>query len=136
MTTWHDDSPAATPPVDDGGPDTPLPTCYKSTDEFVRDYLRWVYSRRIDGRGVGRVWSARWWDSPEAVVRLEALWRSWENLRLDGATGLSFWLRDHADYHMNVLFDPDGPFAGSTDACERTGPLPYEPPPAGMFPAT
>lgn len=32
-----------------------------------------------------------------------------EHLRLDPATGVSVWLRDHAD-HLVVLMDPDGPF--------------------------
>lgn len=34
---------------------------------------------------------------------MEALWRAWEHLRLDGATGISVWWKDHADHHMSVL---------------------------------
>ncbi|MBO9553831.1 DUF4913 domain-containing protein [Cellulomonas sp.] len=108
---------------------------FGSVDEFVRDYLRHVYKRRVDGRS--RCWAAEWWRSEEAVVRLEALWRSWEALRLDAATGMSEWFRDHADYHMGVLLDPDGPFAGATgdaDTCRRGDPLPYAAPPEAMFP--
>lgn len=107
---------------------------YGSVDEFLSDYLRHVYKRRVDGRS--RVWAAEWWRYEEAVVRLEALWRSWEALRLDPSTGMSEWLRDHADYHMGVLLDPDGPFAGAdseADTCRRGDPLPYAEPPAGMF---
>jgi len=107
---------------------------FGSVDEFVRDYLRHVYKRRIDGRN--RCWAARWWEHDEAVIRLEALWRSWEHLRLDAATGMSVWWRDHADHHMAALMDPDGPFGAATedeDTCKRGEPLPYLPPPEGLF---
>ncbi|WP_082943286.1 DUF4913 domain-containing protein [Kocuria sp. ICS0012] len=109
---------------------------YGSVDEFVREYLRNVYRRRIDGRH--RCWAGRWWEHDEAVIRLEALWRSWEHLRQDAATGMSVWWRDHADHHMAVLMDPDGPFATATEGEENTSkrgePLPYVEPPEGMFP--
>ena len=109
---------------------------YGSVDEFVREYLRNVYRRRIDGRH--RCWAGRWWEHDEAVIRLEALWRSWEHLRQDAATGMSVWWRDHADHHMAVLMDPDGPFATATEGEENTSkrgePLPYVAPPEGMFP--
>lgn len=109
---------------------------YGSVDEFVREYLRNVYRRRIDGRH--RCWAAEWWRYDEAVIRLEALWRSWERLRQDPATGMSVWWRDHADHHMAVLMDPDGPFAlateGEENTCKRGDPLPYTAPPIGLFP--
>jgi hypothetical protein len=51
---------------------------------------------------------------------------------------MSVWWRDHADYHMAVLMDPDGPFSTATDGEENTSkkgdPLPYVKPPEGMFP--
>ena len=110
---------------------------YGSVDEFVREYLRLVYRRRIDGRGQHRVWAAEWWRYDEAVIRLEALWRAWEQLRQDPSTGMSVWWRDHADHHMAVLFDPEGPFGrveGEQNACKAGDPLPYVAPPDGMFP--
>lgn len=110
---------------------------YGSVDEFVRDYLRNVYRRKIGGTGTGRVWAAEWWKYDEAVIRLEALWRAWEHLRQEPTTGMSVWWRDHADHHMAVLMDSDGPFAGvegTENACKRGEPLPYVAPPPGMFP--
>ena len=62
--------------------------------------------------GHDRVWCPQWWRHAEAVARLEALWRAWEHLRQDAATGLSVWFRDHADHHMTILLDADGPFKG------------------------
>lgn len=106
---------------------------YGSTDEFVREYLRYVYQRKIDGRTA--CWSPRWWTSAEAVARLEALWRAWEHLRLDPATGPSVWWRDHADPHMRVLMDSTGPFSKETEIRATVQePLPYEEPPEGLFP--
>ncbi|MEE6289300.1 DUF4913 domain-containing protein [Georgenia sp. MJ173] len=110
---------------------------YGSVDEFVREYLRHVYRRRINGRE--RVWAARWWEHDEAVIRLEALWRAWEHLRQDPATGMSVWWRDHADHHMAVLMDPDGPFASAdstaeTNQTKKGSSLPYAAPPGGLFP--
>lgn len=108
---------------------------YGSVDEFVRENLSVKY-RRVVGPSnrAPRRWSAQWWRSPEAVSRLEALWRSWEHLRLDGATGSSTWWRDHLDHHMPILMSPDGPFADSVDQNKPGEPLPYEAPPEGMFP--
>lgn len=122
---------------DDAGGEAQPALHYGSVDEFVREYLRFVYRRRIDGRN--RVWAARWWEHDEAVIRLEALWRAWEHLRLDPATGMSVWWRDHADYHMATLMDPDGPFMAAdvmaeTNQSKKGSPLPYEQPPAGLFP--
>lgn len=110
---------------------------YGSVDEFVREYLRNVYKRKIDGKS--RVWAARWWEYDEAVIRLEALWRAWEFLRRDPATGMSVWWRDHADHHMGVLMDPQGPFAAADamateNQTSKGAPLPYEAPPEGLFP--
>lgn len=109
---------------------------YGSVDEFVREYLRHVYRGATSDY---RVWSARWWEYDEAGIRLEALWRAWEHLRLDPSTGMSVWWRDHADHHMAVLMAPEGPFASSKrfDAANGAGkgePLPYEAPPEGLFP--
>lgn len=127
---------AGTPEEESGGDDAP-PLYYGSVDEFVREYLRLAYRRPINGRA--RVWAAEWWNYDEAVIRLEALWRSWEELRQDASTGMSVWWRDHADHHMAVLMDPDGPFAAADANAEenqtRKGePLPYVAPPEGLFP--
>lgn len=110
---------------------------YGSVDEFVREHLRVVYRPRIDGKN--RLWSAQWWKYPEARIRLEAIWRAWEHLRLDPATGVSVWWRDHADYHLNVLMSPaTSPFPAVYDDDENTSehgePMPYEKPPAALFP--
>ena len=77
---------------------------------------------------------AEWWRNTEALLRLEALWRAWEHLRLDPATGMSDWLRDHADPQLAALMDREGPFMYSTDHNNPGEPLPYTAPPPGLFP--
>lgn len=108
---------------------------YGNVDEFVREFVCPVFRRNVgeEGRADYR-WRARWWESPEGIIRLEAMWRSWEHLRLDPSTGVSVWLRDHADHHLGVLMSPVGPWARSTDQAGPDEPLPYERPPDGLFP--
>ncbi len=136
MSEWGDDQFGDDWLGEDQSSEPEAECYYGSVDEFVREYLRMVYRRRIDGRN--RCWAGEWWRYDEAVIRLEALWRAWESLRLDAATGMSSWWRDHADYHMAILMSPDGPFADATEGtentCKRGDPLPYVAPPDGMFP--
>jgi len=84
-------------------------TIYSSVVEFVENYLSMTYQRQVTDTAE-TVWCPEWWRHPEAVARLEALWRAWENSRLDGATGLSDWFTLHADRQMKQLFAPVGPF--------------------------
>lgn len=133
---WDDDTPGAT---DSGGgaETTEEPRLfYASVDEFVGEFLIHAYRRRINGRD--RVWATEWWRHEEAIMRLEALWRAWEHLRLEPALGMSVWWRDHADPHMTALMSPDGPFGGEGASdprnINRAGePLPFSSPPAAML---
>ena len=111
---------------------------YPNVHEWVRGWLRFSYKRRIDGKTT--FWYARWWQVDEALMRLEALWRAWEHLRLDPGTGMSTWWRDHADHHMPALMAADGPFRGLEDGdsaentCKRQEPLPHIDAPGWLFP--
>ena len=120
----------AAPPRPDSAPEPTL--FFGSVDEFVRERLRFTYSRRVGPQGPNR-WGAEWWRYPEAISRLDALWRAWEALRLEPTFGMSVWWRDHADHHMRMLMSPEGPFADSRDTNAQGEPLPYTAPPAGMF---
>lgn len=97
------------PSVDDVGPELIVPF-YPDLPGFVQHVIVAVFLRRLDGRT--RTWCPYWWEHPEAVLRLDALWNSWEYCRLDQSLGMSSWLRDHADYHLGPLLDPDGTFRG------------------------
>jgi len=105
---------------------------YPSVDVFVREKLIHSYMRAV-GPQVQSRWSSEWWRSAEAISRLTAIWRAWEHLRQDPALGASTWWLNHADPHMRVLLDPDGPFARSTEESTVSSPLPHVDPPAGFF---
>jgi hypothetical protein len=114
--------------------DEPPELYYPTLPVFVAELLLPMYRRPLGGGGV--TWCPEWWRHAEAIARLEALWRAWEHLRLDPATGMSVWFRDHADHHMAVLLNADGPFKGcSKDKGhgERLPALPLTAPPEGLF---
>lgn len=117
------DAPAAA-----GGDDEPPEPYFPDLMTFVRDYLAPMYRRALSGPAV--TWCPQWWNHAEAIARLEALWRAWEFLRLDPHTGMSVWFRDHADHHMSVLLNADGPFKGCKPDKhgDRLEPLPTAPP--------
>jgi len=110
-------------------PATPDPL-YPNVEAWVAGWFAPTFARRL---GTTR-WCARWWLHTEAIVRLEALWRSWETLRLDPNLGMATWLRDHLDPQRAVLMGDSGPF----QACEGTEhnpppDLPVLPAPAGHW---
>lgn len=111
-------------------------TYYPSVDVFVSAWLTQTYRRHLSNRA--RIWCPQWWRHGEAIARLEALWRAWEDLRRDPGTGMSVWFRDHADVHMRVLMDPEGPFRGcrvDEGHVAELAPLPLDEPPEGTFAA-
>jgi hypothetical protein len=113
--------------------ETPQPY-FADVDVFVREYLAPTYCRSLEGSQ--RAWCPEWWRHAEAINRLEALWRAWEHLRLDPATGMSVWWRDHADHQMAALLAPDGPFKGCGTGRghqPRSSPLPVSAAPPGLF---
>ncbi|MET4095409.1 DUF4913 domain-containing protein [Arthrobacter sp. UYCu712] len=69
---------------------------FGSAEEFLHEQLLPTYVRDVDDRSAKRC--MEWYFHPEAVSRVEALWRAWEHLRLDGVTGISVWWRDRADH--------------------------------------
>lgn len=123
----------------DAGPDEPLAElCFPTLEAFVEQQLAPMWRRNLSGNTL--TWCPEWWRHAEAIARLEALWRAWEHLRLDPALGMSVWFRDHADHHMAVLLDADGPFKGCSPEegkghSPRLTALPCTPPPVGLFDA-
>jgi hypothetical protein len=109
-------------PEKEPGTDGKLPApVFGSLEQFVTEYLLPVYRRAVSGTGT--TWCPEWWRHREALVRLDALWRAWEYQRHDAATGMSVWLRDHADHHMSVLLSADGPLKGCTESQHSSRPL-------------
>ena len=100
---------------------------------FVQDFLVKVQARPVRD-GLALHWCSQWWDHPEAVSRLEALWKAFEVLRRDPGTGAATWWRDYADPTMAALSDAAGTFAKCSDTTHALPPdLPMQPPAAWLI---
>lgn len=107
--------------------DAPPPELqFENAIDWFDRWCRHVYRRKLPGRGQSPSWREDWWRDPEARARIDSIWRAWEKLRLDPATGMSVWFKDHGDYHMGVLMGEGGPFISEDSAKSRLGdPLPH-----------
>ena len=104
---------------------------FATLEEWVQSYLLNVYRRSVDATAM--TWCREWWRHPEAYLRLDALWRAWEFLRRQPATGMAVWMRDYCDPHMTVLLSESGPFKGcepGRHAAYELRPLPTVAPPS------
>jgi len=60
--------------------------------------------------GVGVRWYTRWYEHDEAIARLEALRRAWEEHVVTHGAGMSSWYISHYDPHITALTSAGGPF--------------------------
>lgn len=95
-------------PAEPKGP----PPMFDSLEAWVHGWLLPLYRRSLDGSAV--TFCREWWRHPEAYLRLDALWKSWEYYRRKPGTGMAVWLRDYCDQHMAVLMREQGTFKGCT----------------------
>lgn len=93
---------------------TPKPTDgpvqrFASLPVFVVEYVvpNWVHKL---GESYGGRWCSQWWEHPEAVTRLSALWEAFEVMRNEPPPSLSTWIKDHLDAHMAALTQIHGVF--------------------------
>lgn len=85
---------------------------FATLNEFMLGWLAPIYRREVSAYGADAKlrWCPQWFRHGEALSRVNALWRAFESLRLEAATGMSTWWKDHADHHMPILMSLDGPF--------------------------
>jgi hypothetical protein len=111
---------------------------YSSAVEFFAELLAPSYVREVN-EGAQLAWCPEWYKHPEALIRMESIWRAWEHLRLEPALGVSTWFLNHADPHMRVLMDKEGPFkkcaydGHQPPRTPRLASLPHTEPEAGIF---
>ena len=86
-------SPATSPAGDAAAS---LPLLYPSLEAWVVGHFTRIYIRPLGGPFR---WCGRWWDHTEAISRLQALWRTWETLRVE-PLGMDLWLREHLDHRQ------------------------------------
>jgi Domain of unknown function (DUF4913) len=95
---------------------------YESLDDWVEEYFSPTFSRSVGGE---LRWCAQWREHAEGIGRLEALWRSWEALRLDPALGMATWFTNYLDPMLATLLSRSGPFSQcSSDRHAATHRLP------------
>jgi hypothetical protein len=119
------------PEADDTVETLPEPW-FGNCDEFVREFLLPCWRHPT----AGSKWCAYWWEHAEAVSRLDALWRSFEALRVGDPTGMAVWWRDYAGPIMAAPTDPTGTFAGcNANRGEhlQIDPWPVRPAPERLF---
>jgi hypothetical protein len=110
---------------------------YKNPVEFFVELLSPSYVREVN-EGAAFTWCPEWYKHPEAYIRIEAIWRAWEHLRLEPALGASTWWLNHADPHMRILMDKEGPFKkcaydGHKPPTPEKAVLPHIAPETGIF---
>lgn len=86
----------------------PVTPAFSTLEDWVTGFFLPTFRRQFGGE---LRWCTRWHDHPEALLRLEALWRSWEALRLDPTLGIATWLTNYADPQLAVLLHRSGTFA-------------------------
>lgn len=108
---------------------------FASLPVFVEEYVvpNWVH--KLGDNYAGR-WCSHWWEHPEAVTRLSAVWEAFEVMRLEPPPSLSTWIKDHLDAHMAALTALHGVFHNcdvGRHIHEPRRPWETEHPPEGMF---
>lgn len=114
--------------------DPELEPLYPDVQSWVEN-LYVVTFIRVDNQQLR--WCASWWAHPEAIIRLSALWQTWEIARLVVGTGMADWLRNNLDSLAPVLHSGSGPFASCTpDKHSDQKPMPVTKPAAGYWDQT
>jgi len=106
------------------------PFRWSSLPEFVEHVIAPLYAAHLVSGGG---WCEQWYEHVEARIRLGAVWRAWETLRLDPHVGMARWLRDVADPQMDRLRGPSGPFRACGDRHLVPAPLPLREAPATFW---
>ncbi|CAI9411746.1 DUF4913 domain-containing protein [Aestuariimicrobium sp. T2.26MG-19.2B] len=122
-----DADPEPAPPAATAGEGAAPALMYESADQWLREWM--LPNWRPPLGELKYRWCPRWWLHPEAVNRIEALWRAWEHLRNDGLLGASVWWRDHFTHHWGTLTGTDGPFAACKNGDHKQAD-PLQAPPA------
>ena len=116
---------AARPPVE---PDDTFEPYYPSLEAWVQEFFVVAFARVLGGP-LGH-WCVQWWDHAEAILRLEALWRTFEAARQEPVAGMAVWLAHHLDHHLPLLLSSAGPFGQcNPDAHRPLDPFPVIPAP-------
>jgi len=108
-------SPAtAEPGLEDPGSASPTPFDFVSLYTWVHIHVATITERKVSKgsseSGTAVRWCTRWYEHDDAVTRLEALRRAWEEHVVQPGAAMSSWYLHHFDPHIGVLTSAGGPF--------------------------
>jgi hypothetical protein len=78
--------------------------------EWVGKHIVGVLARLIPTSAAAPFWCEQWWLHPEALIRFEALRRSWVDAAAAPSGNAMAVYLEHLDHHLSVLTSPTGPF--------------------------
>ncbi|WP_433717435.1 DUF4913 domain-containing protein (plasmid) [Nocardia sp. CA-084685] len=113
---------------------------YRTLELFVDGFIAHTYRREVSAPGSDKTarWCPHWFKHGEAVSRLEALWRAFEEARRGDGGEMAAWWVTLCDPMMDRLFDPKGTFEYCSvedghEHQDRLIKLPLVPAPPGTF---
>lgn len=87
-------------------------TLFPDFQTWMVEWLIPIIHRPLRG---GVTWCPEWWRHAEAVVRLDAVWRAWEEARSEGGSAMAHWWQAYFDTTFAELTSDRGPFASCKD---------------------
>lgn len=113
---------------------------YRTVELFVDGFIAHTYRREVSAPGTDKTirWCPLWFKHGEAVSRLEALWRAFEEARRGDGGEMAAWWVTLCDPIMDRLFDPKGTFEYCSvedghEYQDKLIKLPLVPAPPGTF---
>lgn len=81
--------------------------------ELIQQFVMWVEMfvhdvESVSDESTGRHWCSEWWQHPEAVARLKALYEAYK--QADEENTMSAWWIQHWDPQARTLLSGTGPF--------------------------
>jgi len=98
-------------PTDDQ-PTEPAPFDFATLYAWVHIHVATITERKISKSsesGIGVRWCTQWYEHDEAIARLEALRRTWEEHVAQPGAAMSNWYIHHYDPHLGALTPPRRP---------------------------
>ncbi len=120
-TTFRALPAAAATPAATAQPDTEDPGATAATTFDFTVLYTWVHihvatiterkvSKGSSESGTAVRWCTQWYEHNDAITRLEALRRAWEEHVVQPGAAMSSWYLHHFDPHISLLTSAGGPF--------------------------
>ncbi len=99
---------------EDPGAAAPTPFDFTVLYTWVHIHVATITERKVSKgsseSGTAVRWCTQWYEHDDAITRLEALRRAWEEHVVQPGAAMSSWYLHHFDPHIGVLTAAGGPF--------------------------